>query len=146
MTPMIHKPSLLGRVRSKDLQEKFQLENSLSVTPAQKILLDMQENLEADRISRHRFEQEAFEYLLELHRSLKNPHQAVRVLYSLSEQNRRSLDAIKKVINHYGEQLKPTNLSSEEIRQKCQDLLDALVSRLSREGVKLRALSLIFER
>jgi hypothetical protein len=95
-----------------------------------------------EKISRVAFEQEAFEYLLAFYQNLKNPHQAVRVLYSVSEQNRRLLEAIKKIINHYADSLKHANLNQKEIAQKSQHLLDTLVSRLIRAGVKLRSLSL----
>lgn len=179
MTNSSPKPSLLGRKRTKDLQETLHPEVESPISQVKKTLLDLQENLEApvspepekikkiepvqakieikvedkkvtktsaEKISRVTFEQEAFEYLLQFHHNLKNPHQAVRVTYGVSEQNRRMLDAIKKVMNYYGESLKGSNLSQREITQKSQDLLDALVSRLVREGVKLRPLSLMPER
>jgi hypothetical protein len=98
------------------------------------------------KMSRVTFEQEAFEYLLKFHQNLRNPHQAIRVSYSLSEQNRKFLDAIKKVINHYGESLSHSSLTQAEIMQKCQGLLDTLVSRLIREGVKLKPLTLTPDR
>jgi hypothetical protein len=163
------KPSLLGRKRTKDLQVSPPSDIKDSASEVKKKLLDLQENLgaevekpaqkaalaeaklppkktvkvePAEKISRVAFEQEAFEYLLAFYQSLKNPHQAIRVLYSVSEQNRRLLEAIKKIINHYADSLKHSNLNQKEIAQKCQHLLDTLVSRLVRAGVKLRALSL----
>lgn len=152
MTNFSTKPSLLGRKRTKDLQNAHHFKNPVPLNQTKKVLLDLQEKWEGDepapmgRTSRVTFEQEAFEYLLEFHHNLKNSHQAVRVSYSLSEQNRRLLEAIKKVVNHYGDSLKQSKMSQKEINQKTQHLLDTLVSRLIREGVKLRPLSLIPER
>ena len=214
MTISSHKPSLLGRKRTKDLQHVLQpdlensslslnnLESSDPLAQVKKTLLDLQSNIfseaslksepkveiqaqlpmnptpvsvvpnstnstnstvpkvvaaspqvelkktafAADKVSRVTFEQEAFEYLLKFHENLRNPHQAIRVTYSLSEQHRKLLEAMKKVINHYAESLRHSNLNQQEITQKCQALLNTLVSRLSREGVKLKSLTLTPER
>ena len=214
MTNSSQKPSLLGRQRTKDLQQALQPESGSlitdSISQVKKTLLDLQENIfsespeptatavsapiaaplaspeptpvvapvsrsvatpistpvatveavapkvptvelkkttfSTDKVSRVTFEQEAFEYLLQFHQNLRNPHQAIRVTYSLSEQNRKLLEAMKKIINYYAESLKNSNLNQHEVTQKSQALLDTLVSRLSREGVKLRALSLTPER
>jgi hypothetical protein len=204
MTNSSSKPSLLGRKRTKDLQQTLEPTAENPMNQVKKTLLDLQEDILSGssaekpkaekkqepehktpkktavehpknkkttakppldrsapplaamtsvtpvtpngKMSRVMFEQEAFEYLLKFYQNLKNPHQAIRVSYGLSEQNRRFLEAIKKVMNHYGESLKEMNLTQQEIMKKSQDLLDSLVSRLLREGVKIRPLALSFER